>query len=556
MAADALKGFPKTIQTALRDGKTDYATRLFKQDKYLEEVKNNSWDLIPVITEHLTEAVRCTNPELFKCCKHLLTLISESSNSEEALLQFVSEIEEAKENAKFIALLEPLYKVICRIPSKKINSLAWSFNAIQTYLVQCNLPDYENLEGKERLLVDNSEVVSNITRLYMEVIIFYSKFISAFQNDADKDVWYVLRKFLIQLLGTPLCYLNMELVGNIKTDGRVIAEDIVEKVFKTMADPFVLTEMRHEREHDELVKPDTLSTANLFYLIYYERVCLQIVPKIYSSSYIFESSLFLLCSMLKTNNNILSEKALKLAQSVFASAKGNNLSYMLLDCDDHSEFCITLSNVIVYNQSEPIRKMALQILNNYIKAFEIKGVYLIISNLINELTHSGLKGYLITFYKDVLGKEFQHNEEDMSEYFKGSKLFSMLRKFCHLNEKEETNLMENSDQIVSSLNLLRYLALRDKNNTTQFWDFSKTLWDIYLEPLRKGIELSRAHYELEIENINKAQTTEVSVTVHGKGVARMEKEEKLNVLNSTLTAFDVMHSLLSRVIELLESKEL
>lgn len=560
MAAEALRGFPRTIQIALQEGKWDYATRLFNEEKYADDVKNDSWDLIPVIAEHLTEETRCGNNELFKCCVNLLTIISENANPEEAVLQFISEIEEATQETKFVTLLGILHNVIARIPAKKVNSLAWSFNAIHTYLGHLEIPDYGNLQGSEKLLVDNCETSRKIARLYIEVVDFYKNLIDKINKDTDQEVKYVLCKFLVQLLGNPLCYLTMDIYIIAKTDGRLLAEEIVKQCFKIGSDPFKLTEMYFEKHNDELIRPDLLSLANLFYLVYYEGMCFERVPKIYNVTYVFESTLPLLSILLEPQNDILTEKALKLSRSLFSPLEGQNLSYLLLDCKDNSKFCKSLTAVIIHDRSESVRKSALAVFTSYLKCFEVRGVYLVISNLMGILVHSGLIGYMISFYKDILNKEINNNEMNLPQYFKGPKLFALLRKFCNLHEKEKTNLKENSDQIIAVLNLLRYIALRDANNVTKFWDFTQTLEEIYFSPLRTALDLSRAHFELEINNLQKEDVSkpgvelDPSVTVNKIEIPKMSKEEKMGVLRGSLTVFDVISSLLTRVMELIEEK--
>ncbi|KAL1517724.1 hypothetical protein ABEB36_001455 [Hypothenemus hampei] len=538
------------LQLTLRDDKGDFAKTLFNDPQYMEQVKNCSWDLIPIVTGYLNEETRKNNVELFKCCQYLLHFIAENSNSEEALLQFISEIEESKDDTKFVALLQPLYQIISCLPQKKVNSFAWSFNAIQTYLTQCKVPDYEGLKDKERLLLDHSDDVIHISHLYREVLLFYDKIVDLIPLESNGELKKVLSKFLIQLLGVPHCYLNINVYDNIKTEGLELAENIVNKIFTTLRDPLVLSEMLLDNNYEDFTKPSTLSIANLFYLIFCEHLHLHSVPQVYSNRYLFYSSTHLLCALLSHKNNILIEKALKLSETFLERLQNDNVPYFLLECEEQSQFCKLLCNVIMYNSVESIRKTGLGVLEMYLAIFETKGHYLITWNLLNILNHSGLKGYLITVFKNKLNQAMENGQ--ISEYT-GPNLFKILTVFCRLNDKEETDLMENSDQIISALNFLRYLALKDKNNTTKFWDFSTKLHSIFLEPLRKGLELSKAHYELEIKNVDQQKpNTQVSVTVQGQYLEQMDKTEKLRVLQQSLTAFDVMSSLLSRVTELLE----
>ncbi|KAJ8965502.1 hypothetical protein NQ314_004090 [Rhamnusium bicolor] len=565
MVEENYSEFVTSVQSLLREGNTVHALIIFSDNKNSSEVKNNSWDLIPVISEFLTTFHEKENLEVFKCCEQLINTIATSSNPEEALLQFIEEIEESVDDTKFLILLGPLQKILFRIPKNRINSLAWCLNAVQTYLCKCNIPEDVTLVGKEKLLMDSDEVVQRIIKLYSGLMPFYDGLIEKLEASSEdvQERSNVICKFLVQLLGKPLAFLDMEIFCGIKkVKALIFAENLVSKIFKTMSDPFLLLEMCYGSESNELMKPNTLGTSVLFYLLYSEEICIVKVPKVYNPLYIFQNSLYLITSLLEIDHQMCIEKGLRLMSTLLEHVKFLELSYLLLDSENHSKFSIALSKIIIYNQLESIRKSALNIYQTYINSFEIRGFYLLLYNLTITLNHSGLVGFSITQYKNQLAQEFLKREHEMSIYFKGPKLLKILRVFCSLYKNEESDLIELSHQIIATLNLLRYLVLRDRNNTTQIWDYIKLLEVIYFKPLRKGIELSRAHYELKVKELeeetasgdkDKSASTKVSIMIGGQSLLDMPKNDKLNVLHSSLTAFDMMDSLLSRVIECIET---
>ncbi|XP_076263701.1 glomulin-like isoform X1 [Rhynchophorus ferrugineus] len=557
MASEDINGFPKLLQLALREGRIDYSLSLIADEKYAQNIKNDSWDLIPVITEHFTEENKCNNNELYKCSATLLNIIIDHSNPEEALLQIISEIEESTENAKFFMLLDPLQKLINRISAKKVNSVAWSLNSIQTYLRQLDIPEYTNLEDKERLLIDFEKITTNIVTVYNEVLQFYSPFFNKITEETTHEIRLIFCKFLIQLLGEPLSSLSIHIIEDTKSEARIIAEDIVKKLFHLIEDPFIFSEMILEKKQDELIKPDSRSVAHLFYLIFSQKICVDNIPKVYSTIYIFHTSINLVLTLLGDSDLIVVEKALSLCYDVFFQLNGQVFSFYLLEYNCHNKFCDLLTKIMIYNQLDKIRKKALLVFEMYLKLFEIKGIYLIILNLVSIVEHGGLIGFMITFFKTLMNCEFNKVENNLNTYFKGPKLFNLLARFCLLKEKEETNLIDNSDQIISALNFLRYIALKDKSNVTKIWNFFPVLGETYFTPLRKALELSRAHYELEIKSTNETKLDEcgnvsASVNVSGISLQKMDKDEKLKVLKSSLTIFDVIDSLLSRVVEIIK----
>ncbi|KAF6108919.1 glomulin, FKBP associated protein [Phyllostomus discolor] len=117
-------------------------------------------------------------------------------------------------------------------------------------------------------------------------------------------------------------------------------------------------------------------------------------------------------------------------------------------------------------------------------------------------------------------------------------------------------------RIMASLNLLRYLVIKDNENDNQtgLWTELGKIENNYLKPLHTGLNMSKAHYEAEIknsqENSQEFQNSKgfCSVTVGGEEIPNMPPEMQLKVLHSALYTFDLIESVLARVEELIEIK--
>lgn len=559
MSGESDSDFVKSVEELLEAGNTSDAKAVFCDEEHLDNVRNNCWDLITVVSKFLSSQNNGSNfDNMFSCSKNLLYRIADICTPEEALLQFIEEIEEADSDLKFVTLLEPLRRVLTRIPKKVSISLAWGFNAINCYLNKYDIPDSENLQGKEKLLLDSAEDTRNINELYTSVLHFYDSLLQEISfKDEGNERWTVVLKFLIRLLGTPLVYLDVEVFDNIKGTARLSSEYLVTKVFQICPDPISLLSFRSLAENDDIFNLNDLGLASLYYLIFSEGIFIEKVPKVYDSKYFFLNSLHLVMILLNKNHQVVVEKGLKLACSLLQHIHCFKLSYFVLDSPDHPEFCKTLANVIIYNEMESFRKLALEVYQTYLSLFEVRGFYLILYNFISQITHSGLKGFTITRYKDLVVKEFENTN---NVFIRGSKLLALLKKFCFLHKQEESDLIEVSDEIIATLNLLRFLTIRDKLNSTQIWDFIPVLDEIYFKPLRKGLELSRGHFKLKIkeieeENVGKRTENDINVLIKGESLSKLSKNEKIEVLNYSLTVFDVIDSLLSRLTECIELRE-
>uniref|UniRef100_A0A8C3XLR3 Glomulin, FKBP associated protein n=1 Tax=Chelydra serpentina TaxID=8475 RepID=A0A8C3XLR3_CHESE len=110
-------------------------------------------------------------------------------------------------------------------------------------------------------------------------------------------------------------------------------------------------------------------------------------------------------------------------------------------------------------------------------------------------------------------------------------------------------------RIMASLNLLRYLVIKDNeyDNQTGIWTELNKIEQNFLRPLHTGLNMSKAHYEAEIKKSHNSKAV-CSVTVGGEKMPNMTTEMQLQVLRSALFTFDLIESVLARVEELIEVK--
>ncbi|EFA00304.1 glomulin [Tribolium castaneum] len=555
--------FPSTISTLLKAGNTVQAVTLFTDNKNSEEVRNNSWDLVPIVARYLTDECETNNIEVFKCCQKLITVIAENSKPEEVLLQFIEELETADDDTKFVMLLKPLEVVLLRVPDKRVTSLGWCFNAIVDYLKKLEVPEDLNLVGEERLLLDSNEIVNRIVYLYNELLSFCETFAKELRGvTSSKNILerkQVVARFFVELLGSPLAFLDMVIYKNTKSKARLLAEELITAFCYLNLDPYKFLEMYND---SDLVKPSDLSLGVFYYLILSEEICHNYLPKVYNPAYTLNYSLTFVNSLLSQDGQFVVEKGIDLAAALLKNVDQLELPYVLLDSENYSKFCKIISNVIVHNECVELRKKGLHALHTFLWSFEHQGRYLLVKNLIRNITHSGLKGNLITTYKEMITQEIKTSGiKNLPPYYVTHKLYNILDEFTLLKQKEETDLVDESDRIIASLNFLRYLVLVDVSGDIGIDSYLETLENGYFKFLRTGINMSQEHYRLRIKEVAEEDTKvetedcKVSVTVSGKDLIEMPTEKKIEVMQMSLTTLDVIDSILSRVIECIKIKK-
>ena len=132
-------------------------------------------------------------------------------------------------------------------------------------------------------------------------------------------------------------------------------------------------------------------------------------------------------------------------------------------------------------------------------------------------------------------------------------IHQILKKICRLSNGAETDLLEVSDEIMASLNFLICLLIRDKdNNHFDLGQILPYLENNFINPLEKGLSMSRAHYKLKLEEQNKntvhlESTSEISLMVGGQALPEMSHEQMKEVVHAAMNTFDIMECVLCQL---------
>ncbi|CAM9205684.1 unnamed protein product [Lampetra planeri] len=175
----------------------------------------------------------------------------------------------------------------------------------------------------------------------------------------------------------------------------------------------------------------------------------------------------------------------------------------------------------------------------------------------------GLKVFQLTI--DKFGPEAKYNffsRGNGNSWFEGVHLLPLLRLVFTLPDGPETDLLQYLDRLMEALNLLRYLVIRDKvtENQTGIWTELYRIEDTFVQPLRVGLNMSRAHYEKELSDTVETKKTKAkeksvaSVFVGGDKLPNLTSDSQIQALHSALHTFDMMESVLVRIEELIEVK--
>lgn len=559
MEKETSNGLVENLKSVLQSGPYNKAISIINGENSDLKIKENPWEIVPIVTEHIKKRIKHYNLELFNTCTELLDIVSDKAYPDDIILLLIKDIEDSSDEVTVMTLLKPLGKCLKAIPKKRLNYLAWCFNAIQKYLNTVHSVEEASITDTDDAL-EYDEFETLIMDVMNNLIEFYGSFIDDFRRcDTIEQIECrdLLVRYILLLLGHPFAYLNKVSETILSKQIHLIGRKFVDYVTILTPDVCEILSLKNNYTDDEYVKVSDLAVGVFAYYIFCKEEFLNRTLKVYNNFYIFQLAFEYAVCMIATNYNYLIYEGNKLIASLLNMVE-EELPYQLLDMKDHTKFCMEISHIIIYNPIERHRKDSLQTFRKYVMAFETKGRYLIIMNLMRNIINKGFLGYLITFYKDLL-VEALDSDRNLT-YFSNHNLYNMLILFWELpkddNNKSssEVDLMDVSDKLISALNFMRYLLLRDTNNRTNVWDYYYKLDELFFKKLQENIESCRDLYQQRLNELkNKCVETErkkksnFTVTVQGEDIPDVTLSEEVNTLHSVLTVLDVMESLLERV---------
>nr|XP_018911377.1 PREDICTED: glomulin [Bemisia tabaci] len=509
------------------------------------------WEVIPRVFRYLSKSHAQKDEHLHLLSASALIKIASAANPKEFILILLSQLEEDFDDARFCTLLRPLQSVLFRLPDENGKSFHWCLTSIHDCLTKhlC-LPGDFNFEDREKVHPESDEYQMIICKVYEELIFFYQtiqyEILKIVDVPKSKKFEQIFVSHLVKILGRPLVQLNFEGESSSSSLKKSV-ENLLNLIFSMSVDviSFVkktepLTSHKFNSENSDCIP--LLASANFYYLIFCERLGpIEKIPKVYSTSYL-RSNIFPLAS------------ALILCEDSLIRRKGLLLSNFMLEELDScfftesvvlEHFMRGLTTCITYEKTEDNRKLSFTVFKNYLCQLRPKEKYLVFLNLHTILTNSSIKAYVITCIKDSVIQYYQH------PLFRGKCLFDLVDLYCKLPAGSRTDLMEFANETIASLNFIRFLIIRDRNNKLGSHKYLRKIHEILLDPLAEALKTSRVNWQLKLKEIDEGilEGNKVSMTVGGQRLPDMPKEEQIGIVTSAFNCIDLLESLSKRVNE-------
>ncbi|XP_032669583.1 glomulin-like isoform X1 [Odontomachus brunneus] len=554
----------------LEDRKTEEIVELFAAENN-ELIEDALSEIVRIASEYLTEFNAQSEQELFECCKAVLNTIAEAYNPMETVLEFLQYIECLDNDVKFCALLEPLG--ICMMKGKnKTNVIEWSVSTIKSYIEDLPIPSEVDQEATSCRIINVLETITLFLGPLVEE--------AADMNSKLEETCLFgdhLLSLTITLCGKPFCYLSRSVVETVMY--KKLLEKIMTLALNLTGDILYYLNIvsncsrniTHDRVQSEYSEDNIrsvlfelsdnmsdLAYANFYFHIITEEIFWKSVPQVYSSHYILETCLYLFKVLFNKKQEILISNGLIFMENVIKRIYPRSVSSDVLGLRIYKDLFQLIIRIMIYCDIDTNRKKARCVFQEYIKIFDIEARYSVISHLYEINEHSGVLSLITGMFKASIIECLDSTPRN--PHFFGKNMKIMLKKICNLPHGSSSDLVEISDEVITALNLLRFLFIRDKRNETGIWNMRDTIQSDYLKPLRDGIDLCKTHWRVKAKDLERQRkgystgeiekvNAMVTLTVGGKQLPVMPIAEKIAFCNQAINGLDVMESILIRVNE-------
>lgn len=608
MVTETLKppeeSFSKRLDTLLVNKKSQDALQLIENAENETNVIDNCSELINTVVNYLTDQNLAQNFELHNACEKILIKIATLGNESDVVFGLLEIIDSTETDNTVVSVLKALQALLLKQPYQNSRALEWILNSIQQYATELPLSIQlrNRLDDEEEQLLEEEDEVKRIVSFYIFMIKFYEPILERIIENEPASISHfrnngltqrnILACFIIQLFGVPFAYLDLsDPTSNAKSEKGVTLTNVytrqcvtslVQHLTKLIVNPLQLIVYGHRRalwpyvfsESDDPekysgmpldiflldAKVSLTSLAVMFYAIFVENLFEERKPKIYRCVYLLEMGLYFATDLLSGTEETLHTKGIRLAAKLLQNLHDEQLEDDTLDLDIHKKFATKLIEVLDSTQVRRNSQLGVDLLQKYIAKFKtINAKYFHIQHLLENTTNNKIRSLLVTIYKNLVADQLNaadaNLQPEVSVFCRGEKLkWLLLNRICIMPRGVETDILQHNDLIMAALNMLRFIAIRDKKNATQIWDYMNEIEEKFLKILRTSLDCTRAHYKLEEKRIQEKKTgIECEVKIAGSEYMDMSEENQLRMLAIGRNTFDLIDNVLCHLIECIEA---
>uniref|UniRef100_UPI0037E930EE glomulin-like n=1 Tax=Semicossyphus pulcher TaxID=241346 RepID=UPI0037E930EE len=502
-------------------------------------------------------------------CQDALTHLSKTCSPDEllySLLELIEDIDPGVISETILALVPHLQTVLLQLEERKAAGVGLALSALQKQLSRLPVPYTQQQEEADEYGVCRCcNALAAFTKPFIEEM--KRKNGNYTTTSEDEELKTELLKFCMWSLREPL--LEAELNRDRKTSLWLFATEIMvilPTIQESLSELLFFNTVKKSTQTDSIQSKE--SRACLAYLLFVQLISIDSFPAVYSPVFVLQCNMEYINQLLSSKKESHLLKGLALYAKSLDSVQDNSLPVSLLELKSFYSVPQNLRQVLTDCPMQHLRESGMKVFQLFINKLDAEAKHKFFRCMLKTSNHAGVESYIVKNIRSQAESSMQPG--NANKWFLGEELLSLLGLVFCLPQGAETDLLNSMDRIMESLNLLRYLLIRDKElrSTADVWEELCRIRDEYLKMLRVCINISRGYYSAELKALREDQKLKAkeardaarssrlvkSMTVKHEKVSNMSPESQHQVLQSALVTFDLMESLIVRIEEITEEK--
>ncbi|KAE8293805.1 Glomulin FK506-binding protein-associated protein [Larimichthys crocea] len=482
-----------------------------------------------------------------------------------SLLEIIEDIEPGAISETILALVPHLQTVLLCLEERKAACVGLALSALQKQLSRLPVPyTGQQEEADEFGLCRCCDALAVFTKPFVEEVMRTNG--NHVTTSEDKELRTELLKFCMRSLREPL--LEAQLNQDKKSSLWLFATEIMvtlPAIQESLSELLFFDSLKKSAHTDSQSKE---SRACLAYLLFVQLITIDSFPAVFSPVFVLQCNMEHINQLLSSKKESHTLKGLALYAKSLERVQDNSLPVSVLELKSFYSVPQNLRRLLTDCPMQHLRESGLQVLQLFINKLDAEAKHKFFRCMLKTSSHAGVESYIVKNIRKQV--EFSMELGNGNKWFLGVEFLSLLGLVLSLPQGADTDLLNGMDRIMESLNLLRFLMIRDKElrSHTDVWEELCRIKDEYLKMLRVCIGISRTYYSAEVKALREDQKLKAkeardaarstrlvkSITVKHKNVSNMSPEVQHQVLQSALVTFDLMESLIVRIEEITEEK--
>ncbi|XP_075935257.1 glomulin-like [Anarhichas minor] len=498
-------------------------------------------------------------------CQAAITHLTRTCRPDEllhSLLELLEDIDPGAICETILALVPHLQTVLLRLGDRKAAGVGSALTALQKQLSRLPVPySRQQEEADEHGLCRCCSALAVLAKPFVEEV--KGRNGEHVATAEDEELRTELLKFCMRSLREPL--LEAELTRDRRSSLWLFATEILVTL------PAIQESLPELLFFSPLKKSSSQSKesrACLAYLLFVQLIGIHSFPAVFSPLFVLQCNMDYINQLLSSKKESHLLKGLALYAKSLESVQDNSLPVSLLELKSFYSVPQNLRQVLTDCPMQHLRESGLQVFQLFINKLDAEAKHKFFRCMLKTSNHAGVESYIVKNIRSQV--EFAMKPGTANKGFLGAEFLSLMGLVLSLPKGAQTDLLHSMDRIMESLNLLRYLLIRDTElrSATDVWEELSGIKEEYLKMLRVCIGRSRRHYSSELKALRgdqklrakeareAARSTRVlkSMAVKHEEVSDMSPEVQHQVLQSALVTFDLMESLIVRIEEITEEK--